>query len=551
MPRPSVPRRLAFKLSLSLTIIAVLIASISGYLNWRDQKRRILEAMILGADQLSKGITSATWHAMRADDRAAAFQIMQTIAEKQGIDRIRIFNREGMMMFSTDAREQHSIAASRTEFCLPCHQSGIPSPPPGVESRYRIGDSPNGYRTLNMVTPIYNESSCSQAECHAHPQNLKVLGVLDVALRLDTVEREQARAGWNVVFVALLQIVLLGVLIALLTRRFVGRPVAELIEGTKAVSEMNLDRPITIEHKSQELEALADSFNLMRERLRTALAEINEFTDRLETKVAERTEQLEAAHQKLLHNDRLASLGQLAASVAHEINNPLSGVLNLSMLMERMMKEGRIPPGREEEVRKYLSRISTETARVGRIVSDLLAFSRRSKPQRIDADLNKLVSSTVSLVGHKLKLNDTKSEMVLAPDLPRVACDPSQIQQVILNLVMNAAEATVAKGNGLVRVSTRLAPKGNAVELVVEDNGEGIAPDNLRKIFDPFFTTKPEGKGVGLGLAVMYGIVQAHDGEINVRSTPGSGSTFIVSLPLAAAEPLAPPASLAATGRQE
>jgi two-component system, NtrC family, sensor kinase len=551
MPRPRVPRRLAFKLSLSLTIIAVLIASISGYLNWRDQKRRILEAMILGADQLSKGITSATWHAMLADDRAAAFQIMQTIAEKQGIDRIRIFNREGLMMFSTDVTEAHSIAASRSEFCLPCHQSGIVNPPPGVESRYRIGDSPSGYRTLNMVTPIYNERSCAQAECHAHPASFKVLGVLDVALRLDTVEQEQERAGWNVALMALLQIGLLGVLIVLLTRRFVGRPVDELIEGTKAVSEMNLDRPITIEHKSQELEALADSFNIMRERLRVALAEINEFTDRLETKVAERTDQLQVAHQKLLHSDRLASLGQLAASVAHEINNPLSGVLNLSMLMERMMKEGKVPPGREEEMRKYLARISTETARVGRIVSDLLAFSRRSKPQRIDADLNRLVRSTVSLVGHKLKLSETEAETDLAPGLPPVACDPSQIQQVILNLVMNAAEATHAKGQGKVRVTTRTAAGGKAVELIVEDNGEGIAPENLRKIFDPFFTTKPEGKGVGLGLAVIYGIVQSHEGEIDVKSTLGQGTTFTVTLPVAVAEPAAAAPPAAAPGRLE
>jgi signal transduction histidine kinase len=206
------------------------------------------------------------------------------------------------------------------------------------------------------------------------------------------------------------------------------------------------------------------------------------------------------------------------------------------MLMERIMKDGTVPPGREADFKKYLGRITAETGRVGRIVSDLLAFSRRSKPQRANADLNKLVQTTVSLVGHKLKLMEVEVELQLAPDLPSVPCDSSQIQQVVLNLVLNAAEATQGKTPRQVRVDTAFVPDRGAVELAVEDNGEGIAPENLQKIFDPFFTTKPEGKGVGLGLAVFYGIVQAHEGEIDVKSQPGVGSKFTLTLPLVASE---------------
>jgi two-component system NtrC family sensor kinase len=524
-------RRLGVKLSLSLTVIVVLIAAVSGFISWRSQQRQLLRAMVLGADQLSKSITSATWHAMLDDHRSAAYEIMRTIAAKQGIDRIRMFNREGNLTFSTHDGERWTLEAARTGFCASCHRWGAPPRVHTVDDRVQIAASHTGYRTLNMITPIYNEPSCSQAACHAHPATIKVLGVLDLALRLDVVDQEEAHMKMQVVVATILQILLTATLIVLLTRRFVGLPIRELIRGTKAVSAMQLDKPIAIPHPSQELEELESSFNTMRERLRSALDEINQFTERLETKVAERTEQLNAAHQKLLHSDRLASLGQLAASVAHEINNPLSGVLNLSMLMERIMKDGGIPPGREEEFRRYLSRVSTETARVGRIVSDLLAFSRRSKPQRIDADLNKLVSSTISLVGHKLKLSDCQADIDLAHDLPPVWCDPSQMQQVILNLVMNAAEAMHSKGGGTVRVTTRVAASGRDVEIVVADNGEGIAPENLGKIFHPFFTTKPEGKGVGLGLAVLYGIIQAHDGEIDVKSTPGQGTTFTVTIP--------------------
>jgi C4-dicarboxylate-specific signal transduction histidine kinase len=268
----------------------------------------------------------------------------------------------------------------------------------------------------------------------------------------------------------------------------------------------------------------------MRDRLRTALAEINTFTQSLETKVEDRTQQLKAAHQKLLASDRLASLGQLSASVAHEINNPIAGVLNLSMLLQRMLKDDGIAHERIPEFRRYLTQVTNETTRVGRIVSDLLAFSRRSKPQRAPADVNKIVRMTLSLVQHKMKLSSVEVETKLAEDLPAVPCDQSQMQQVVLNLLLNAAEATHGKSERRVAVSTNTG--GGFVRFVVADNGEGILPQNMAKIFHPFFTTKPEGKGVGLGLAVSYGIIEAHGGDIEVTSKVGEGTTFTVSLPL-------------------
>jgi two-component system NtrC family sensor kinase len=222
--------------------------------------------------------------------------------------------------------------------------------------------------------------------------------------------------------------------------------------------------------------------------------------------------------------------------VAHEINNPISGVLNLSMLMQRMLKDDGVPAQRLDEFRKYLTQVTNETARVGRIVSDLLAFSRRSKPQQVPGDLNRVVKTTVSLVQHKMKLANVELSMHLREDLPAVRCDPSQIQQVVLNLLLNAAEATQAKAERHVSVAT--AVSDGEVHLTVTDNGEGIQPENLARIFDPFFTTKSEGKGVGLGLAVSYGIVQAHGGDIEVKSKPGEGTTFVLSLPLTS--PVAP-----------
>lgn len=528
------PRKLGPKLILSLTILIVVISGVSGYLNYRSLQKQLVETIILGADQLSRSITGATWHAMLDDDRKAAYEIMRVIADKQGVDRIRMYNREGRLVFSTDATEPLRMADSSSDVCASCHNKGAIRNRPTEDERVRYATSPRGVRTINMVAPIYNEPSCSNASCHAHNASTKVLGVVDVALRLDPVQKQTRAMTLQTILWTLLEVGIGAAFVIVFTRHFVATPIQELIAGTKAVSAMELDTPIDIGNArgSQELDELVDSFNRMRERLKLAVAELNDMQQTLESKVDERTQQLKAAQRKLVQSDRLATLGQLAASVAHEINNPVSGVLNLSMLLERLMASGTYPPGREAEFRKYLGLISTETARVGRIVSDLLAFSRRSKPQRAPADLNKLVRTTLGLADHKLKLISAEVLLDLQENLPAVECDSSQIQQVILNLVLNGAQAMQPHGGGKLTIRTRLIPQEESVELCVQDTGEGIAPENLSKIFDPFFTTKAEGKGVGLGLAVLYGIVKAHEGEVEVVSHRNEGTTFTVTLPL-------------------
>lgn len=530
------PRSLAHKLIASLTIIVATVAGVSGYLHVRSQEKQLLASMILGADQLSRGIASATWHAMLADNREAAYSVMKTIAEKQGIDRIRIFNRDGYTMFSTAPRETGARVDRTADVCSVCHATAKPKEVVSATSRARVYRAGDGHRALTMVTPIYNEPSCSQAECHAHPKSIKVLGVLDLTLSAAPVDQEVAHMKMWVAVGTAVEIILLACLIFFFTRRFVANPIRELMAGAKAVSAMELDKRIEIRHGSEELDQLVSAFNAMQDRLKVAIGEINQFTEKLEAKVQERTEQLKFAQQKLVQTDRLASLGQLAASVAHEINNPIAGVLNLSMLMQRILRDDGIPPQRIPDFRRYLGQVSNETTRVGRIVSDLLSFSRRSKPQRSAADLNKIVRTTLSLVSHKLKLLNVEVIEDLDEKLPSVFCDASQMQQVALNLILNGAEAMQSKESGALTVRTRAGADGKFVKFEVADTGEGIRPENLSKIFDPFFTTKPEGKGVGLGLAVVYGIVQAHGGEADVHSKPGDGTTFSLTLPVNAVE---------------
>ena len=523
---------LAQRLVVPTTIIVVAVAAFSGLYTVAGEERQMLRMMSEGADQLSRSITSATWHAMLADRREDAYQVMQTIAQKQGIDHIRIFNRNGLLTFSTRPEEISHQKDRGLETCSACHITALPLQQMDLSWRTQILRKPDGRRSLDMVTPIFNEPSCSQADCHAHPASLKVLGLLDVQLSLHSVDAELATMKVRVLVRVLVEIGLISLFIVLFTRHFVARPLLELVGSAQAISQMNLDRPVQVTDRSDEISHLARAFEVMRESLKAAHGEILRFTQTLEDKVDERSRQLQAAQQKLQYNDRLASLGTLAASVAHEINNPIAGVLNLSMLMQRILKDDGIPAGRVPEFRKYLSQVTNETSRVGHIVSDLLSFSRRGKPQRSAADLNRLVKTTVSLVDHKLKLANIALDLQLAENLPSVHCDGGQIQQVVLNLVLNAAESMQSRGEGTVTVKTWPGEDGNSVKVSVGDTGEGIPAEILPRIFDPFFTTKPDGKGVGLGLAVSYGIVQAHGGEIEAKSRVGEGTVFTMMLPL-------------------
>ncbi len=522
-------KRLALRLILSLTILIIIAEGISGYYTIRIQEGQLLNQMIVSADQLSRGIASATWHAMLADHRDDAYNVMQTIALKQGIQMIRIMNKEGRVMFST-AGEVGRQVDKKAEACYLCHASDEPLVRVDVPGRARIYRAPDGNRRLAMITPIYNESSCSEAACHAHPADINVLGVLDVAFDLAPVDAEMTAMQRSILLVVGIHILLISIFIAFFIRRFVDAPIQKLMEGTRAVSAMNLDTPVVVK-SDDELGELARSFDAMRARLKEALGELNELTRGLETKVAERTEELNLANRRLLQNDRLASLGQLAASVAHEINNPIYGVLNLSSLLQRIIGEDGIPPGRVAEVREHVGRIVEQTARVGHIVADLLSFSRQSKPQRTLTNLNTVVASALGILRHKLEMMEVEVRSSLAGNLPRTLCDPSQMQQVVINLVMNGAEAAQGREGAAVTIETDYDAAEDLVVLSVSDNGEGIPDEDLAKIFDPFFTTKEEGKGVGLGLAVVYGIVQGHKGEIVATSEIGKGTVMTVSLP--------------------
>jgi PAS domain S-box-containing protein len=258
-----------------------------------------------------------------------------------------------------------------------------------------------------------------------------------------------------------------------------------------------------------------------------------EITRHLEHMVEERTRQLQETHDKLLHQDKMSSLGKLSASVVHEINNPIAGILNLTMLIKRIVEEGSIKQEKEiEKFLHYLSLMETETRRISRIVANLLAFSRESKMEFKKVDINRLIEKTLFLNVNLLKLNSVKVKKRFYPDLPEIVGSEDQLQQVFMNIISNAAETIEAAGGGALSVETRYLQKSGRISISFKDTGIVIPMENVSKIFEPFFTTKKKGKGVGLGLSVAYGIVKDHGGTIYVQPEDGKGNTFTVKLPL-------------------
>ncbi len=252
--------------------------------------------------------------------------------------------------------------------------------------------------------------------------------------------------------------------------------------------------------------------------------------DYLVKMVEERTRQLKETHERMLHQDKMASLGKLSSSVVHEINNPVAGILNLVMLSQRILKEEKIQHEELELFRQYLGLMETETRRIGRIVSNLLVFARQSKIEVVKFDINELIDQTLLLNSNLLKISKIRVIEELEHNLPLISGSEDQIKQVVMNLISNAAESMSGVTQRRLTIRTFAKPEDKAVGLQVIDTGPGIPQEMISKIFEPFYTTKKKGKGVGLGLSVVYGIIKEHGGQLYVNSTSGKGTCFSITL---------------------
>ena len=527
-PGPLASIRWRDRLSTQLLLVAaglVLAAVIAFTLMEVFIGRQRLEGVATSTEALSEGIKGAVRYAMAEDQREQAYTIVRGIARLPAIAHVRLVNKEGRVTFSTINGETGNMIDKRAEGCSACHRPDETLSVPAEAGRWRVFD--HGHqRVLAMVTPFRNEPSCAAAACHAHPPQKQVLGVLDVGVSLATVDRDLAtfrRANLLVTGVAALLLVSFFWIFA--QRRMV-RPVEALLRGTRRVAQDQLDTEIRVEARG-ELGLLAASFNDMTRSLRRVETELRELTSGLEVKVAERTAELEAAQASLVRSEKLSSLGKLSASIAHEINNPLAGILTFAKLMIRTIEHGPVGESDRKTLVRQLELVQRETERCTAIVRNLLDFARERPLQLREVNLNAAVEEALMLIANQAAIQGVELAKDVAP-LPPVAADFGQMRQSFVNIAMNGVEA-MQKG-GRLTVTTRPLPEQDSVEIVFADTGRGIPPEVMQRLFDPFFTTKE--KGTGLGLSVVYGIIERHHGHLSVESEPGQGARFTVRLPV-------------------
>jgi two-component system NtrC family sensor kinase len=525
-------KRFTHSLATKLTVCVVgsmaLLFGLYGYWNLRTYRQTQQELIYQSADRTSDTIRRSIRYSMLRNQREEVFHIINTIGHENGISRIRIFNKEGRISFSTDPQEVNTFVDKKAEACYACHAQAQPLTRLDRPDRMRIYKTRDGVRVLGLIRPIENEPDCSNAACHAHTGGNRVLGVLDTNLSLAAVDQVVAQRQRQITLFTVGSIAILSLFSVWLIWVTVHRPVRKLTEGTRHVAQGDMDY-IILDRSSDEIGSLAASFNLMTTELKKAQEENQQWTSTLEERVRQKTQELERAYRHLAQSDKMASLGKLAAVVAHEINNPLAGILTYSKLLARMTEKGLAEGDRLNDAKNYLQIIEAESRRCGGIVKNLLTFARQApiNPQR--NDLNEIVERCLLLVGHKMSLQNVDLEKSLAFDLPPLYCDAGQIQQALLALLMNAIEAMPQGGR--LTVHTSCDPNQRLGQVTISDEGMGIPEDILPHIFEPFFTTKQEGKGVGLGLAVALGIIQQHGGNIEVVSAPQKGTTFTVVLP--------------------
>ena len=422
--------KIGFKLTFGVVLTVLIAIGIFAYFNIRSENKSLLMEVERHASQFSEHLKSDMNYDMLHQDRSRIRDGIRRIGKQKSVDHIRVFNKPGEIVYSSDPSEVGKVVDMNTDICSSCHGEGIPRDTLESQERMRIfrtdEDSP---RMLGIINPVYNEKTCWTADCHAHPPSKTVLGMLDVTLPLTEVDRNIFRSQIAVVVLAISVILILSLIVGLLVRWWIDRPVQELLKAMKHVSGGNLAYRVDVT-SDDELGMLAKSFNNM-------------------------TENLAQARLQLFQSDKLASLGRLAAGVAHEINNPLTAVLtNSSYLLKRSQGQS--------EVVDDLNVIVSETIRCREIVKSLLDFARQTTPKKRKADINQIIHRAATVIENQLTIGRVELVMDLDDSLPMVTVDANQIQQVFINLMANASDA-IGEDSGTITITSKaisLSPTG-------------------------------------------------------------------------------------------
>jgi len=523
-------KSLKFKVGIYLVIaltVAVFLFTLMVIRNYREE---LLQQVVVHSAQLSEVVLKSTRFAMHQNKPSEINQIIQDVGALKDLEKVRILGKDGVILYSSQKEEIGTKIDQEAESCLACHldeKSLRESPEIG---RPRFFDSTDGRPLLGSTAVIRNEPSCSNSDCHQHDKEQGVLGVLDIVYPLSDIETRLRSSTYTVITMSLGFVILAALLMSYLIHRMVYLPLRDLDQGASKLAQGDLENTIPV-RSNDEFGLLAESFNSMTRALRKSRVDLEDWGKTLEEKVEKASRELKIAHAETARSEKLASVGLLAAGIAHELNNPLTGVLTFSHLVRKNMEDG-------SQDAEDLDLVIRETKRCAGIIRRLLDFSREKTPEKAYGNLNRIIEETVQLIEQPVQVEDIEIVTDLDTRLPQVWLDENLIKQVIMNVLVNARHAI--DNGGIITIKTRLCPAdecpdsitttGDMAEITISDTGCGISKEDLRKVFDPFFTTKEVGKGTGLGLSVSLGTIESHRGTIIVESTVGKGTAFSIYL---------------------
>jgi two-component system NtrC family sensor kinase len=518
-----------------ITILSIFLFVSFGII-FRSVNEQYLNTVIRqNGNNIGSMVEGALYHSMLENDKSTLQSTLDIINTMSGIDDVNMYDKSDSLVYSSFSSD--AITHSNPD-CKSCH-SDIEKMFPPKEKSYRIIDirsecsmnknDPN-HRHLLIRTPILNEQSCYTGSCHAHNENEAVLGSLIIKIPLEELDTAIKKSSTEFFLLAIITTFLLVVFLILFTRKKIKNPLNAIIKASKAVSGGDTSTRLEIQQNQlDDMRMVSLAFNNMLDNLNTATLELQNWSQQLEYKVQKKSEELLEAQNELIHIERIASLGKLSSSVAHEINNPLSGVLTYTKLVHKQLSKLEFDPSKKESMLQNLKVIETETKRCGDIVKGLLEFSRKDQQNYENLHLHKILKETYDLMSHQMRIENISFQTDFSAHNDLIFCSPNQIKQACVAILVNASEAVSENGEVIIKTKN---PDEYTIKFEFTDNGSGIAAEDIPHIFEPFFSAKQKASGIGLGLAIVHGIIQSHKGTIEVDSEAGRGTTISIILPV-------------------
>lgn len=480
-------------------------------------------------------VEGSLYHSMLTNDKSTLHSTLDIINTMPGIDDVNMYDANDDLSYSSFTAD--GVNHSNPD-CILCHAS-LNSMFSRKERSYRIINAKSdcsmnpgkpGQRHLLIRRPILNERSCYTAACHAHTEGDETLGSLIIRMPLRDLDNAVKKSSTEFLVIALFTTLITVSILIFFTRKKIKDPLNSLIEASEAVSSGDTNTRLEIKSDLlDDMKKVSMAFNNMLNNIDTATNELENWSKQLEYKVQKKSEELSEAQNELINVERIASLGKLSASVAHEINNPLSGILVYTKLIYKQLNNPTLTPEKKESMLRQLKLIESETKRCGDIVKGLLDFSRKDQDDFEEKHLHEILRGTYEFMTHHIKIANINFMTDFNARSDLIYCSPNQIKQACVAIIVNASEAVSDNGEIIMRTKNL---DENTVRLEISDNGSGISPEDIPHIFEPFFSTKRDVRGIGLGLPIVHGIVQNHNGKIEVESVVGKGTTISITFPL-------------------